>query len=98
MPGRWKDTLETWIQKIGTLSAVALPLFNIPLIVRLWQRKSSEDFSLSWALGVWVCIVLMTPQALSSTDVAFRAFGIVNILFFSVVAFLIVKYRRKTRV
>ena len=90
--------MEAWIQKIGTWSAIALPLFNIPLIIRLWKRKSSEDFSLSWALGVWVCIVLMTPQALRSTDEAFRAFGIVNILFFSVVTFLVVKYRRKSKV
>ena len=87
--------MDTWIERIGTVSAVALPLFNIPLIIRLIQRKSSEDFSIAWALGVWVCIVLMTPQALRSTDMTFRAFGIVNILFFSVVAFLIVKYRRR---
>ncbi len=87
--------MESWIQKIGTLSAVALPLFNIPLIIRLWQRKSSKDFSVSWAVGVWVCIVLMTPQALRSSDEAFRAFGVVNILFFSVVAFLVVKYRHR---
>ena len=87
--------MDTWIERIGTVSAVALPLFNIPLIIRLIQRKSSEDFSIAWARGVWVCIVLMTPQALRSTDMTFRAFGIVNILFFSVVAFLIVKYRRR---
>ena len=87
--------MESWILKIGTLSAIALPLFNIPLIVQLWRRKSSQDFSLSWAVGVWVCIVLMTPQALRSPDAAFRAYGILNILFFSVVAFLIVKYRRR---
>ena len=89
--------MENWILKIGTLSAIALPLFNIPLIVRLLRRKSSEDFSLSWAIGVWVCIVLMTPQALRSSDVAFRAYGVVNILFFSVVAFLVVRYRRRSR-
>ena len=86
--------MESWIEKIGMVSAVALPFFNIPLIIRLWQRKSSKDFSLSWAVGVWVCIVLMTPQALRSSDSTFRAYGIVNILFFSVVAFLVVKYRR----
>lgn len=83
------------VEKIGIAAGVVLPLFNIPLIMRLVQRKSSEDFSLSWAIGVWVCIVLMTPQALKSSDAAFRAFGIVNILFFSVVAFLVVKYRSK---
>ena len=87
--------MESWIQKIGMVSAIVLPFFNIPLILRLWQRKSSKDFSLSWAVGVWVCIVLMTPQALRSEDAAFRAYGIVNILFFSVVAFLIVWYRRR---
>ena len=85
------------IQMIGMVSGVALPLFNIPLIIRLIQRKSSEDFSISWAVGVWVCIVLMTPQALRSEDIAFRAYGIVNILFFSVVAFLVVKYRGKAK-
>ena len=89
--------MEVWIQRIGFVSCIALPLFNIPLIIRLWQRKSSEDFSLTWTLGVWGCIVLMTPHALSSSDVAFRAYGVVNILFFSVVAFLIVKYRRKNK-
>ena len=85
-----------WIQTIGTASSIALPLFNIPLIVKLVQRKSSQDLSVTWAVGVWICIILMTPQALRSTDVAFRAFGFVNILFFSVVAFLVVKYRSKS--
>ena len=83
-----------WIEKIGVVSAIGLPLFNIPLILRLIKRKSSNDFSLSWALGVWTCIVLMTPQALRSPDATFRAFGVSNLLFFSVVTFLILKYRR----
>lgn len=84
-----------WIEKVGIVSSVALPLFNIPLIFRLVKRKSSDDFSIAWAVGVWACIILMTPQALRSSDVAFRAYGIVNIFFFSVVAFLILKYRVK---
>ena len=88
--------MENYIQKIGLIAGVVLPLFNIPLIVRLWRRKRAEDLSVTWAVGVWVCIVLMTPQALRSTDVAFRAYGIVNILFFTVVAFQIVWYRRKS--
>ena len=84
-----------WIEKIGMFSAVLLPLFNIPLIQRLIERKSSKDFSLVWALGVWACIVLMTPQALRSADLTFRAFGAMNLIFFSAVAFLIFKYRRR---
>ena len=87
--------MSDWIEKIGVVSGVALPLFNIPLILRLLKRKSSEDFSVSWAVGVWACIVLMTPQALRSGDLAFRMFGIVNIIFFSVVAFLVLKYRKQ---
>ena len=76
------------------ISGVALPLFNIPLILKLVKRKSSEDLSLSWAIGVWVCIVLMTPQALRSQDIAFRAYGAVNIIFFSAVVFFVLKYRK----
>ncbi len=87
--------METIIEKVGVVSAVALPLFNIPLIAKIARRKSSADFSLSWAVGVWVCIALMTPQALRSQDAAFRAFGVVNLLFFSIVAFLILKYHPK---
>ena len=82
-----------FIQTLGLVSGVSLPLFNIPLIARLLKRKSADDLSLSWAVGVWVCIVGMTPQALRSQDVAFRAYGIFNVTFFTVVAFLVVKYR-----
>ena len=86
--------MSDWIQKIGVVAGVTLPFFNIPLIVKLVQRKSSKDLSLTWALGVWVCIVLMTPQALRSQDPAFRLYGIVNIIFFSIVLFFVLKYRK----
>ncbi len=87
--------MDNWVEKIGTVSAVALPLFNIPLIIKLMQTKSSKNYSLSWALGVWVCILFMTPQAMRSQDVAFRSFGFINLFFFTIVTFLIVKYRQK---
>ena len=87
--------MDAWIEKVGMVSAVALPLFNIPLILRLIQRKSSGDFSLSWAVGVWACIVLMTPHALRSSDATFRVFGAVNLVFFSAVTFLVLKYRHR---
>ncbi len=85
-----------WVEKIGIVAGVVMPLFNIPLILRLIQRKSSMDLSLSWALGVWICILLMTPQALRSEDQAFRSFGVVNLFFFSGVVFFILKYRKKS--
>lgn len=85
--------MNAWIEQVGLVAGVALPFFNIPLIVRLIKRKRSEDFSLSWAVGVWVCIALMTPQALQSQDRAFRAYGLVNLLFFSFVVLFVFKYR-----
>ena len=87
--------MKDWVEVIGVIAGVVLPLFNIPLIARLIKRKSSEDLSLVWALGVWVCIVLMTPQGLRSADLAFRAYSVVNIIFFSAVTFFILKYRLK---
>ena len=88
--------MTDWIQPVGLIAGVALPLFNIPLVVKLIRRKSSKDFSLSWAIGVWVCIVLMTPQALRSQDIAFRAYGAVNVIFFTFVLFFVLKYRSKS--
>jgi thiol:disulfide interchange protein len=82
-----------WIQTTALIAGITLPLFNVPLIVRIIKRRSSADLSMSWALGVWACIVLMTPQALRSDDISFRLYGIVNIIFFSGVVFFVLKYR-----
>lgn len=81
------------IQYLGILASVALPFFNIPLILRMVRRRSSEDLSLVWVLGVFVCIVLMEPVALVSSDFVFKIFSIVNLLFFSVVTFFVLYYR-----
>ncbi len=89
--------MDDWIQKVGMIAGVVMPFFNIPLVLQIWKRRSSDGLSVSWALGVWSCIVLMTPQALRSDDIAFRAFGIVNVTFFSVVVFFIMKYRRSSK-
>lgn len=83
-----------WVQAVGAAAGVALPLFNIPLILKLRRRKSAADFSLSWVLGVWVCIVLMTPAGLRSEDIAFKAYSVVNIIFFTGVLFYVLKYRK----
>ena len=42
---------QSFISSIGVVAAAVLPLFNIPLIIRIVKRKSSEDISLSWAVG-----------------------------------------------
>jgi len=86
--------MMTFIEKIGLVAAISLPLFNIPLILKIIQRKSSKDLSLTWVLGVWVCIVLMFPSGFQSDDVVWKVFNIVNITFFTVVMIVTVKYRK----
>jgi len=81
------------LEKIGLIAAVILPFFNIPLITKIIKRKSSKDISLSWALGVWVCILLMAPSGLVSQDIVWRTFNIVNILMFTGVVFVVLRYR-----
>ncbi len=86
---------SSWIDKVGFVIAIVLPFWNIPLIARIVQRRSSEDISLWWALGVWVCIVLMFPSGLRSSDVVWRTYNIVNFIFFSGVVFVTLRYRRR---
>lgn len=81
------------IEKIGFVAAVVLPLWNIPLIVKVGRRKSSKDLSLAWALGVWVCLVAMLPSGLLSADPVFRVFAVMNITLFSAVVIQVLRYR-----
>lgn len=81
------------IQMIGLVAGVILPLWNIPLIIRIQRRKSSQDISLPWALGVFVCLLLMFPSALMSSDVVFKTFSIANIVLFTAVVVQVVRYR-----
>ena len=81
------------ISSVGVVAAAVLPLFNIPLIIRIVKRKSSEDISLSWAVGVWVCVLLMSPSGFTSQDIVWRTFSYTNLLLFTGVAFVTVKYR-----
>ena len=82
------------IQKLALVAAVILPLWNIPLIARIIKRRSSKDLSLYWALGVWVCLLVMFPAGLMSEDVVWKAFNIVNFFFFSCVALCAVLFHR----
>lgn len=74
------------LQKIALIAAIILPLWNIPLIARVIKRRSSKDISLYWAIGVWVCLLLMFPSGIKSPDIVYKAFTIVNFFFFSIVA------------
>jgi uncharacterized protein with PQ loop repeat len=79
------------IQTLGMVSGIVMPFFNIPLIVRIIRRRSSEDISLVWVVGAWICVMGMLPSSLQSSDPVLLVFGIVNGLFFTGV-FLSVLY------
>ena len=83
------------IQKIGLVAAIIMPLWNIPLILKIIERKSSKDISLSWALGVWICLALMAPSGFVSKDIVWRVFNIMNFTLFSCVTFCVLWYRKK---
>lgn len=82
------------IKLIGLIAAIALPLWNIPLIIRIEKRKSSKDISVLWAVGVWVCILFMFPSAIVSTDVVYKTFSIINIILFTGVVIQTIRFRK----
>ncbi|MFB3919921.1 MAG: hypothetical protein ACE14U_07635 [Candidatus Velamenicoccus archaeovorus] len=83
------------MKTIALIAAVVLPLWNIPLIVKIHKRRSAEDFSRSWALGVWICLIAMLPAALRSDDVVFKTYSIVNFVLFSLVVGWVLRFKRK---
>ncbi|MBN1869701.1 MAG: hypothetical protein JW847_03890 [Candidatus Omnitrophica bacterium] len=82
------------IDKIAFCAAIILPLFNIPLIIKMVRRKSSQDISLCWVLGVWVCILLMAPSGFRSEDVVWRTYNYLNAILFTAVAAVTLRYRK----
>lgn len=80
---------------VALVASIALPLWNIPLIIKIVQRRSSEDISLAWALGVWGCIILMAPSGFTSDDLVWRTFNMVNAVLFTAVVVTVVGYRIK---
>ena len=83
-------------EKIAFVAAIVLPLWNIPLIIRIIQRRSSEDISIYWALGVWICFCLMAPAAFRSPDPVWRVFNIMNLSLFTLVVVSVLKFRKRT--
>ncbi len=83
------------IEKVGFIASVGLPLWNIPLMLKIIQRKSSEDISLHWVFGVWGCILLMAPSGLRSELLVWKAFNVMNLILFTGVVIVTMKYRKK---
>jgi uncharacterized protein with PQ loop repeat len=82
-------------EKIALAASIILPLWNIPLIVRIVKRKSSRDISLHWVVGVWCCFVLMAPDGFFSEDLVWRVFNVSNLILFSLVLIFVLAYRRQ---
>lgn len=82
------------MKTIGLWAAVILPLWDIPLMVRVVQRKSSQDISLVWAFGIWISSVLMAPSAFISGDKLAIGFNTMNVIMLTGVLIVVVKYRK----
>jgi uncharacterized protein with PQ loop repeat len=83
------------MEKVAFVAAIILPLWNIPLILRIIKRKSSQDISIYWLMGVWTCFLLMAPQGLRSQDPVWRIFNIMNLILFTAVVIVTLAYRKK---
>lgn len=82
------------METVSLIAATVLPLWNIPLILHIQKRRSSQDVSLWWVFGVWVCFLLMLPAGLTSSDQVFRVFTIMNSILFTAVVVQVVRYRK----
>ena len=90
----YKMDTNSIFQAMGMFAAIFLPLFNIPLIIRIVKRKSSQDISLVWAIGVWIGILMMAPSGLTSQDIVWRTFNYTNVILFTCVVIATLKYRK----
>ena len=82
------------MKTIGLWAAIILPLWDIPLMVRVVQRKSSQDISIVWAVGLWATSVLMAPSAFISGDKLAIGFNTMNVIMLTGVLIVVIKYRK----
>jgi uncharacterized protein with PQ loop repeat len=82
------------VKTIGLWAATILPLWDIPLIVRIVRRKSSQDISLIYAVGIWVTSVMMAPSAFVSGDKLAMGFNTMNVIMLTAVMAVTIKYRK----
>ena len=83
-----------YVKTIGFWAAGILPLWDIPLMVRVVKRKSSQDISLGWAFGIWISSVLMAPSAFISGDHLAMGFNTMNVIMLTGVLIVVFKYRK----
>lgn len=85
------------MKTLAFIAAVILPFWNIPLLWRMEKRRSSADISCWWACGVETCLLLMFPAALNSTDIVYKTFSIINIIFFTAIVVEVMRFRSPLR-
>lgn len=83
------------LEMLALGASIVMPMWNIPLIIKIIRRKSSDDLSLYWLWGVWTCMFLMVPWSFLTKDTVLKVFSLVNIMLFSGVVVAVMKYRRK---
>ena len=88
--------MMSFVEQVGLVSSVVMPLWNIPLITKIIKRQSSRDISISWVMGVWICALLMAPSGFMSKDLVWRTFNIMNLILFTGVVIVVFKYRKKS--
>ncbi|OGR94366.1 MAG: hypothetical protein A2902_02215 [Elusimicrobia bacterium RIFCSPLOWO2_01_FULL_64_13] len=88
-------TLDSSFIWLGALAAAILPVWNIPLVIKIFRRRSSRDISLAWVTGVECCLLAMLPSAILSRDLVFKVFGIANAALFSVVFAVVWTFHRR---
>jgi uncharacterized protein with PQ loop repeat len=82
-----------FLEGLALVASVVMPLWNIPLIVKVFNRKSSDDLSLFWLWGVWSCMLLMLPWAMVTHELVLKVFSFVNFILFSGVVVAVMKHR-----
>ncbi|MBC8473590.1 MAG: hypothetical protein H8D54_02125 [Candidatus Omnitrophica bacterium] len=83
------------IDKIALVASLVMPFWNIPLIIRIIKRRSSDDISVYWATGIWLCLLAMLPSALKSDFIVWKAFAIGNLSMFTIVFLVTLFFHKK---
>jgi uncharacterized protein with PQ loop repeat len=85
--------MHIW-DNISFWAAVALPFWDIPLILRIIRRKSAADISLVWMWGIWATSVMMAPSAFMSGEKSAIGFNIVNVVMLTILLIVVIKYQK----
>jgi len=87
--------MKDFLEITAMVASTSMPLFNIPLIMRIIHRKSSDDLSLIWVFGVYACILAMFPYSLMQKDLVLKLFSISNTILFTGVVVATLWFRIK---